>query len=62
MVDTEVTDDFDWEAARALAELNTRLRPGDLLGGPPFELREDVPSGPLELMIPGVGVLSANVS
>ena len=62
VVDTEVTDDFDWEAARALAELNTRLRPGDLLGGPPFELRENVPSGPLDLMIPGVGVLSANVS
>ena len=34
-VDTEVEDDFDWEAARALAELNTRLRPGDLLAGPP---------------------------
>ena len=27
-VDTEVEDDFDWEAARALAELHTRLRPG----------------------------------
>ena len=34
VVDTELADEFDWEAARALAELNTRLRPGDLLGGP----------------------------
>jgi hypothetical protein len=62
VVDTAVADDFDWEAARALAELNTRLRPGDLLAGPPLALQENVPGGPLELPIPGVGVLSANVS
>ena len=61
VVDTEVTDDFDWEAARALAELNTRLRPGDLLAAPPLDLQENVPSGLLELTIPGVGVLAANV-
>ena len=36
------TDDFDWEAARALAELNTRLRPGDLLAGPPLESHQNV--------------------
>ena len=45
-VETELADDFDWEAARALAEVNTRLRPGDLLGGPVLALYEDVPSGP----------------
>jgi hypothetical protein len=61
-VDTELDDDFDWEAARALAELNTRLRPGDLLAGPVMELREDVPSGPLELEVTGVGLLTAIVA
>ena len=61
VVDTELTDDFDWEAARALAELHTRLRPGDLLGGPPLALLEDVASGPLELAVAGVGTLVANV-
>ena len=62
VVDTELADDFDWEAARALAELNTRLRPGDLLAGPPLALHENVASGPLELTIDGVGTLAANVS
>ena len=62
VVDTELADEFDWEAARALAELNTRLRPGDLLAGPPLALFEDVPSGPLELEIDGVGTLGAIVA
>ena len=62
VVDTELADDFDWEAARALAELNTRLRPGDLLGGPVLELHEDVASGPLELEIGGIGTLDAIVA
>ena len=62
VVDTELEDDFDWEAARALAELNTRLRPGDLLGGPVLELREDVAGGPLDLVIDGVGTLGAIVA
>jgi hypothetical protein len=62
IVETELADDFDWEAARALAELNTRLRPGDLLGGPVLELHEDVASGPLELEIEGVGTLDAIVA
>jgi hypothetical protein len=62
VVDTELDDDFDWEAARALAELNTRLRPGDLLAGPVLGLREDVASGPLELEIDGVGTLDAIVA
>jgi hypothetical protein len=59
VVETELADDFDWEAARALAELNTRLRPGDLLAGPVLAQRDDVPSGPLELEIDGVGRLGA---
>ena len=62
VVETEALDGFDWEAARALAELHTRLRPGDLLAGPPLERREDVASGPLELAIAGVGTLTASVA
>lgn len=60
-VETELDDGFDWESARALAALHTRLRPGDLLAGPVLELREDVPGGPLELEIPGIGRLEASV-
>jgi hypothetical protein len=62
VVETELADGFDWEAARALAELNTRLRPGDLLVGPPLAVREDVASGPIELVVDGVGALSALVA
>ena len=62
VVETELEDGFDWEAARALAELNTRLRPGDLLAGPVVALREDVESGPLELEIGGIGTLDAIVA
>ena len=62
VVETELSDDFDWEAARALAELNTRLRPGDLLAGPVLALHEDVVSGPLELEVEGVGILDAIVA
>ena len=61
-VETEPVDGFDWEAARALAELNTRLRPGDLLAGPPLDRWEDVPGGPLELAIDGIGTLAATVA
>lgn len=62
VVETELVDGFDWEAARALAEQNTRLRPGDLLAGPVLAHRDDVPSGPLELEIDGVGRLGAIVA
>ena len=62
VVDTELADGFDWEAARALAELNTRLRPGDLLAGPALAVQEDVPGGPLELELEGVGTLTAIVT
>jgi hypothetical protein len=62
IVDTELADDFDWDAARALAELNTRLRPGELVGGPALTVQEDVPSGPLELEIGGIGTLGAIVA
>jgi hypothetical protein len=66
VVDTELADgfagSFDWESARALAELNTRLRPGDLLAGPVLELRGDVPSGALELELDGIGTLRAVVA
>ncbi|HEY8103414.1 MAG TPA: hypothetical protein VIE18_02795 [Gaiellaceae bacterium] len=62
VVDTDLADGFDWEAARARAELNTRLRPGDLLAGPPLAVLEDVPSGPLELELDGLGKLAATVA
>jgi hypothetical protein len=61
VLDTHLEDGFDWEAARALAELNTRLRPGDLLAGPALDLREDVPGGPVEIAVPGIGLLEATV-
>ena len=62
VVSSELPGDFDWEAARVLAELNTRLRPGDLLAGPPLELLKDVASGPVDLEIGRVGTLSAMVA
>lgn len=62
VVDTELGDGFDWEAARALAELNTRLRPGDLLAGPVLALHEDVASGPVELPFAVLGALRASVA
>jgi hypothetical protein len=61
VVVTELTDGFDWERARAYAELHTRLRPGDLLVGPPLSEQENVETGPIELTIDGVGTLSALV-
>jgi hypothetical protein len=61
-VDTEPAHGFDWESVRALAAENTRLRPGDLLAGPVVDLREDVPSGPVELAIAGIGALRAVVA
>ena len=62
VVETELADDFDWERARAFAELHTRLRPGDLLAGPPIAHHEDVAGGPIELTVDGVGALSALVA
>jgi len=66
VVDTELahgfTHEFDWEAARSLAELNTRLRPGDLLAGPPLALFADVPSGPIDFEFDGIGTLAAIVA
>lgn len=62
LVDTELEDRFDWAAARALAELNTRLRPGDVLAGPVLERYEDVASGPLQLSFAGLGELAAFVA
>ena len=61
VVETDLDGGPEWETARSLAAANTRLRPGDLLGGPVLELREDVPSGPIELVFPGLGPLRATV-
>lgn len=62
VVESDLTDGFDWEAARSLAELNTRLRPGDLLAGPVLALQEDIPSGPVELPFAVLGALRALVA
>lgn len=62
VVDTELEDTFDWEAARALAAGNTRLRPGDLIGGPPLASYEDVQPGPFAHNFAGLGELRALVS
>ena len=62
IVDTEPVDDFPWEGAVELAGRNTRLRPGDLLGGPIRELREDVPEGEFRQAFEGLGDLTALVA
>lgn len=59
---TDRADDFDWEAARALAAANTRLRPGDLLAGPVLELHEEIESGGFVVSFDGIGELSAFVT
>jgi len=56
------TDGFDWAAAAELAARNTRLRPGDLLGGPVYELREDVPEGDFAIHLLALGELRALVA
>jgi hypothetical protein len=62
VVDTQLEDRFDWEAARGLAELNTRLRPGDILAGPVLERHDDIGSGPIGLSFAGLGELAAFVA
>ena len=61
-VETGLEDGFDWEAARALAAENTRLRPGDLLAGPVLERYEEISSGGLVVSFDGLGELAAFVS
>jgi hypothetical protein len=62
LVTTEPPSGFDWEGARALAATGTRLRPGDLLAGPPFHRYEDIPAGEFEHRFDGLGALAALVS
>lgn len=62
VVSTEPLDGFDWEHARALAAGNTRLRPGDLLAGPPLARCEDVSPGPFAHAFDGLGELRAAVA
>jgi hypothetical protein len=61
-VETELADEFDWEAARALAAGNTRLRPGDLLAGPVLERHEEIESGGFVVSFDGLGELTAFVA
>ena len=61
-VETQHADAFDWDAARALAAENTRLRPGDLLVGPVLELHEGIASGGFVASFDAIGELAAFVS
>jgi hypothetical protein len=61
VVVTEPVGDFEWEAARSLAAANTRLRPGDLLGGPVLTRLEDVQRGAFAHRFDGLGELRADV-
>jgi hypothetical protein len=61
-VETEHEDAFDWDAARALAAANTRLRPGDLLAGPVLERHEDIACGAFVGPFAGIGELAAFVA
>ena len=62
IVETELVDGFEWEAARALAVANTRLRPGDLLAGPVLELHEGIATGGFVVAFDGLGELAAFVA
>ena len=62
VVETELEDGFDWEAARSLASANTRLRPGDLLAGPVLERHEGIESGGFVVGFDGLGELAAFVA
>ena len=55
-------DGFDWFDARALAADGTTLLPGDLLAGPaPAKVSELGAGVAVELVIDGIGVLSARI-
>jgi hypothetical protein len=62
LVDTDRRVGFDWEAARDVAAENTRLRPGDLLAGPPLARYDDLPSGRFAHVFDGLGELTATVA
>jgi fumarylacetoacetate (FAA) hydrolase len=62
VVKTEHEEGFNWEAARALAAANTRLRPGDLLAGPVLGLHEGIESGGFYVPFDGIGELAAFVA
>ena len=53
-------EDFDWEAARQLAESNTRLRVGDLLIAP-ATATADVPAGEASVDVGALGRLDLTV-
>jgi hypothetical protein len=61
--DEWLPDGFDWDAAVALARLNTALRPGDLLAGPPTAAAHGLGSGDrFELAGPPLGALAGRVA
>jgi hypothetical protein len=62
-VDEWVPDGFDWDAAAAYAKLNTALRPGDLIAGPPTAAAYGLAAGGgFELEGAPVGALTGAIS
>jgi hypothetical protein len=61
--DEWVPDGFDWDAAAAFARLNTELRPGDLIAGPPTAAAYGLRAGErFELEAPPLGALTGAIS
>jgi hypothetical protein len=52
---------FSWDAAVALAGRRTRLRPGDLIVGPPVAVLEGVSSG-VQVDVEGIGTLDCPIA
>ena len=59
--DEAETGDFDWERALAWAAVNTQLRAGDLVAGPPLQ-RAELDTGPFELALDGLGTLPGRLA
>jgi hypothetical protein len=60
--DEWVPDGFDWDAAAAYARLNTGLRPGDLIAGPPTAAAYGLGPGGFSLHGPPVGALEGRIA
>jgi hypothetical protein len=60
--DEWVPDGFDWDAAAAYARLNTGLRPGDLIAGPPTAAAYGLGPGGFRLDGPPVGALEGRIA
>ena len=52
---------FSWAAAIALAARRTRLRPGELIVGPPVAVLEGVSTG-VQVDVEGIGTLDCPIA